>query len=194
MILEVPAGLHRRRAVFGLAHALGVLAVYWLWIIPVQDYFTERSGRIAAQQALLARLEGVAAEETAVQDLISRSSAELDRNEFLTGTNDGVIGADLQTRLKAIAEAGGARVKSVQSLQPTRNEAIKYVGARIDLSGTHAAIQRTVHAIETNKPYLFITSAVIKGPPNGPPNATTEPFIDAQLEIVGAILADEGAK
>jgi hypothetical protein len=47
-----------------------------------------------------------------MQGLVRDATAEMERGEFHTGTNDGAVGADLQTRLKAITEAGGARLQS----------------------------------------------------------------------------------
>ena len=79
-----------------------------------------------------------------MQDLLRRAATELDDGEFLAGANDGVVGADLQTRLKAITEAGDTKLQSVQSLPVTPNGLIKYVGARIELIGTLAAIQRAI--------------------------------------------------
>ena len=73
-----------------------------------------------------------------------------------------MVVADLQTRLKAIAEAAGARLRSVQSLPPKTKDEVRYVGARLDVYGTVEAIQRTVYAVEAGKPYLFVDQ-IMKG-------------------------------
>jgi general secretion pathway protein M len=184
-----------RRATFVAAHVAIMLAACWLWVIPLWDVFADRDARIAEQQALLGRLEGVAAREGAVQDLVRDAAADIDSGEFLTGANDGVVGADLQTRLKAITEAGGAKLQSVQSLPATHNGAIKYVGARIELIGTLAAIQRAIHAVESAKPYLFVTAATLKSSSAiGRPNVAEEPVVDAQIEVFGALRAEGVAR
>jgi general secretion pathway protein M len=193
MIAEIQSNALVRRVTFVAAHVAIMLAACWLWVIPLWDIFADRDARIAEQHALLRRLEGVAAREGAVQDLVRNAAAEINRGELLTGANDGMVGADLQTRLKAITEAGGARLQSVQSLPSTHNGAVKYVGARIELIGTLAAIQRAIHAVESGKPYLFVTAAALKSSsPIARPDLPAEPVVDAQLEVFGALRV-EGA-
>jgi general secretion pathway protein M len=193
MIAGIQSNALARRATFVAAHVAIMLVAYWLWVIPLWDVFADRDARIAEQRALLGRLEGVAARESAVQDLARNAAVEINRGELLTGANDGVVGADLQTRLKAITEAGGARLQSVQSLPATHNGAVKYVGARIELIGTLAAIQRAIHAVESAKPYLFVTAASLKSSSAiARPNVAEEPVVDTQLEVFGALRA-EGA-
>jgi general secretion pathway protein M len=192
MIAGVQSNTFVRRAAFVAAHVAIVVAVYWLWLIPLWDIFADRDTQIAKQYTLLGRLEGVAGHEAAVQDMVRKAAAELDRGEFLAGANDGAVGADLQTRLKAIAEAGGTRLQSVQSMPTTQNGAVKYVGARIELIGTLTAIQRTIHALESGKPYLFVAAAALKSSsPVARPDQPAEPAIDAQLDVFGA-LSPEG--
>jgi general secretion pathway protein M len=188
MIGAIQSNAIVRRTTFVAAHIAIMLVASWLWVIPFWDIFAERDVQIAKQLALLGRLEGIAAREGAVQDLLRRAAIELDDGEFLAGANDGVVGADLQTRLKAITEAGGAKLQSVQSLPVTPNGAIKYVGARIELIGTLAAIQRAIHAVESGKPYLFVTAATLKSSSAvARSDAPAEPVIDAQLDVFGAL-------
>lgn len=195
MIAMIQSSAFARRATFLTAHVAIVLAAYWLWFIPLWEIFADRDVQIAKQRALLGRLEGIAAHESAVQDQVHNVSAEFDRGEFLAAANDGAVDADLQTRLKSIAEAGGAKLQSVQSMPATHDGAVKYVGARIELIGTLAAIQRAIHALETAKPYLFVTAAALKSSsPVARPDQTTEPVVDAQLEVFGALRPEGTAR
>jgi general secretion pathway protein M len=195
MIARLQSNPFTRRATFVAAHVAIMLAMCWLWVIPLWDVFADRDARIAEQHALLGRLEGVAAREGAVQDLVRNTAAGIDSGEFLTGANDGVVGADLQTRLKTITEAGGTKLQSVQSLPATQNGAIKYVGARIELIGTLAAIQRAIYAVESGKPYLFVTAAALKSSSQlARPDLAAEPMADAQLDVFGALRAQGTAR
>jgi general secretion pathway protein M len=180
-----------RRAAVLAGNLAAALAVLTLLVMPVRDFFAERDERIATQRALLARLTAIAAQESRVQAVAREADAQVEHGEFLVGTNEGVIVADLQTRLKAIAEAAGARLRSVQSLPPKTRDEVRYVGARLDVYGPVEAIQRAIHAVETGRPYLFVGAAVIRtalpvntqGLAHIPP---PEPTIDAQLDIFGA--------
>lgn len=188
MIARIQSNAFIRRAAFIVTHVAIGLAVYWLWLIPVWEIFADRDAQIAKQRTLLGRLEDVASHDGTVQDLVRNAASEFERGEFLVGPNDGVVGADLQTHLKAIAEAGGAKLQSVQSLPTTHDSGVKYVGARIELVGTLAAIQSAIHALESGKPYLFVTAATLKSSsPIARLESPTEPVIDAQLDVFGAL-------
>ena len=82
----------------------------------------------------------------------------------------------------------------MQSLPPKTRQEVRYVGARLDVYGPLAAIQRTLHALELGMPYLFVDAAVLRAAPpvntQAMPNAAPqEPVIDAQLDIFGAVQA-----
>lgn len=181
-----------RRSAFIGGNVAAALAVVGFLVVPVQAFFAERDTQIATQRTLLARFAAVAGQQTRVEATAREADAQVENGEFLVGTNEGVIVADLQTRLKTIAEGGGARLRSVQSLPPKTRDEVRYVGARLDISGPLAAIQRTLHAVEAGTPYLFVDAAVVRvAPPTNAPglaNATAqEPMIDAQLDVFGAV-------
>jgi general secretion pathway protein M len=181
-----------RRSAFIGGNVAAALAVAGFLVMPVQAFFAERDAQIASQRTLLARFAAVAGQQTRVEAAARAADTQVENGEFLVGTNEGVIVADLQTRLKAMAEAGGVRLRSVQSLPPKTRDEVRYVGARLDISGPLAAIERTLHAVEAGRPYLFVDAAVVRvAPPTnapGPPNATAqEPVIDAQVDIFGAV-------
>jgi len=181
-----------RRTGFVAGNVAAALAVAAFLVMPVQAFFAERDARIADQRVLLARFTAIAAQQARVAAAAHEADAKVEDGEFLVGTNEGVVVADLQTRLKAMAEAAGARLRSVQSLPPKTREEVRYVGARLDVYGPLAAIQRTLHGVEAGTPYLFVDAAVVRAPP--PVNtqalanaAPQEPAIDAQLDVFGAV-------
>jgi general secretion pathway protein M len=180
-----------RRSAFVAGNLAAAFVAAVLLVMPVQAFFADRDAKIASQRTVLVRFNAVAAQQPRVEAAV-HADAQIEHGEFLGGTNEGVIVADLQTRLKAVAEAAGARLRSVQSLPPKTREEVRYVGARLDVYGPLAAIQRTLHAVETGKPYLFVDAAVIRAAPpvnaQALPNATTpEPVIDAQFDVFGAV-------
>src|SRR5437879_1408228 len=110
-----------RSTVFVLCN-LVILAAGLCAAIPIYELVGDRDSQIAERLGLLARLRSVAARETDVQAAAQRAEEQPDQGEFLSGPNDGVIGADLQTRLKTIADRSAARVRTMQGL-PTRSRA-----------------------------------------------------------------------
>jgi general secretion pathway protein M len=181
-----------RRGAFLAGNFAAALVLAAFAIMPARDFFAVRDGQIASQRMLLARLAAIAAQQARVDAAVRDAEAQVEHGELLLGSNEDVIVADLQTRLKAMAEAAGTRLRSVQSLPPKTREEVRYVGARLDVYGPLAAIQRTLHAVESGRPYLFVDAAVVRPAPPvnmpGPANAVAqEPMIDAQLDIFGAV-------
>jgi len=184
-----------RRAAFLVANLAAILAVVDVGIVPVRALLAERDTRIAEQRALLARLQAIAAQEATVQAMSRRAGADTPHDEFLGGRNEGVIAADLQTRLKAMIDGAGCRLRSVQGLPAKADGAINYVGVHVELAGPIQSVQKAIHAVETSRPYLFVTAATMRpSPAAGRQDAQTEPTIDAQLDVVGAIAPDGGMR
>jgi general secretion pathway protein M len=181
-----------RRAAFVAGNFTAALMIAALVVAPVQGFFAERAAQIASQRTLLARFAAMAAQQTRVEAAAREAEGQTEQGEFLVGTNEGVIVADLQTRLKTMAEAAGARLRSVQSLPAKTREDVRYVGARLDVFGPIAAIQRTLHAVEAGAPYLFVDAAVVRAAPSVNPAALAnaaaqEPVIDAQIDVFGPV-------
>jgi hypothetical protein len=176
-----------RRAIFLLVNAALALPIVVFVVLPIQGVLSDRNDRIAERRAVLARLMAIAAQEPNVQAIASDTNAQIRGDEFLSGPNENVISADLQTRLKAMTEAAGARSRAVQALPAKSSELIKFSGSRIEMFGTIQSVQRAVYAIETAKPYLFVTGAVIKPLPGANrPGVSEEPIIQARLDVAGA--------
>lgn len=175
-----------RRLTFVGGNLAAAVLVVCTVVLPVWSFFSDREDDIASKQAFLARLNAVAGQQASVQKLVQQSEAQGDRGEFLTGVPS-IITADIQTKLKGMAAAAGAQTRSVQGLPLKVEGQLRYIGARIDIQGPLQSVQRTLHAIESAKPYLFITEAIIKPAlPMGRPDAPGEPVIQAQLDVFGA--------
>lgn len=178
----------RRRALFLLGNLAICAAIIGAIAMPISLVFEDRDNRIADQLKVLARLSAIAAQAANVRSMVSDTSAQMRGGEFLTGPSENVISADLQTRLKAIIEAAGARSRAAQALPVKTADQIRYSGSRIEIFGSLQSIHRAIYAIESAKPYLFITSAAIKvsAPANRQGNRG-EPIMQAQLDIFGAM-------
>lgn len=179
----------RRRALFVLGNVAICVAIVGFVVLPAYTLFADRENRIEEQRKVLMRLAAIAAQAPNVQSMVSDTKAQMQGGELLVGPNDSIISADLQTKLKAIAEAGGAKLRAVQGLPVKTVDQIRYSGSRIEIFGSLQSIVKAVHAIESSKPYLFITGAALKSPPPPRQGASEEPVVQAQLEIFGAVQA-----
>ena len=178
----------RRRALFVLGNLAICAVIVGAMVMPTYVFFADRDNRISDKRKVLARLSAIAVQAASVQSIASDTSAQMRGGEFLIGPNENVISADLQTRLKAITEASGARSRAVQALAVKTNDQVRYGGSRIEIFGPLQSIRRAIYAIESAKPYLFITGATIRAlPPASRLGVAEEPIIQAQLGIFGAI-------
>jgi general secretion pathway protein M len=184
----------RRTAFLALNLAAG-LAIYGAIVHPVAALFDALDAEIATLSETLVRMKAIASRESGVAALARDVDAQSNFGEFLAGANEGVANAALQARLKTMTEAAGARVRAVQGLPARNSGQIRYIGARIDLSGTHGAVQKAIYAVESGKPYLFVSNAMMRASPStGPQGAAAEPVIDAQLDVFGAVQMEVPAK
>jgi general secretion pathway protein M len=192
MIATFRDNLFMRRTAFLTINLSACLVAYTLGVLPIRAVLAQREVQIDEQRQLLARLNAIAAQAQTVQGLLDTVDAAKEHAEFLRGSNPGVVAADLQTKLTALILSGGGRVRSIRSLPPKTVDGIKFLGAQIDISGPFRAIEQAVYSIENGTPFLFIAGATIK--PSIQPSTfsgsaalTTEPTLDAQLDVIGAL-------
>jgi hypothetical protein len=180
-----------RRAIFVFGHLAAALVLYLAFLLPVHDFFSARESYISEQRALLSRLTSIVEQEAQVQTASRQIAEQAKRGEFIAGSNEGVINAELQSRLKAKAEQSGARLRTVQALPIRTHEGVRYAGSRLEVFGPLQAIHRTLYAIENGTPYHFVTDAAIKPSlPVNRPNTTVEPTIEARLDVFVALQPD----
>src|SRR5262249_46305149 len=124
-----------RRTLFVLGNLVLCIAVADAITIPIRTFFAERDSLIADQRKVLSQLNAIADQEGHVRSIESNTEIQTQRGEFLVGPNEGIINADLQTRLKGIASSAGAQSRAVQSLPPRTKHNISYTGSRIEIYG-----------------------------------------------------------
>lgn len=180
-----------RAPIFAIGNLAAAITILFLIVVPIRDFFADRDAHIADQRALLARLKSIVAQAQNVRFVEQRTLEQLKRGEFIVGPNDGIINADLQTRLKAKAVQSGAQLRSIQALPPKSTDGVRYLGTQLDIYGPLPAIQRTLYAIEHGTPYHFISAALIKPSHSAQSRGTSaEPTIDARLEIFVGVQLD----
>jgi general secretion pathway protein M len=177
----------RRRVLFVFGNFAAYALIVGVIVMPIYALFADRDNRIEEQGKVLARLNAISAQATNVQSIVSDTKAQMQGGEFLAGPNENVVNADLQTKLKAMTEAAGARPRAVQALSVKTVDQIRYTGSRIEIFGSLQSILRAIHTIESSKPYLFISGAALKTLQPTRQGGSEQPVIQAQLDIFGAM-------
>ncbi|MEH2500328.1 general secretion pathway protein M [Bradyrhizobium sp. AZCC 1678] len=177
-----------RRGLFVGLNLCVFVSAYLLAIRPVVSLLSDQADRLAQARAALSNYRTIAARDAAVRSKAARAGDAASSSAFLQGASDGGINADLQARLKTVADQAGARVQSVRALEPGTDRDTRYLGAHLELTGSIAAIYTTLQTIEGREPYLFVDTATLRMPAT-PPGAvpTQEPSIEAQFDIYGPL-------
>lgn len=155
-----PAG---RRAIFAGVNLLFLLAFLVLFVEPARRFVADGAEAIAERRQTLARYQAVAAHEEQITEY-ARQVAEINaRGELFGGDGEGIVNANLQARLKTLAEQARVTVRSIQILPERSFKGVTLVGARIDVSGTYNDIHSLARALEGEPPLLIITAATLRG-------------------------------
>jgi general secretion pathway protein M len=155
-----PAG---RRAAFAGVNLLALLLAYMILVEPFRRMIADGAENIAERRQTLARYEAVAAHEAQIQGYAQQVADINGRGELFDGDSEGVINANLQARLKTIAEQTQVTVRSLQMLPEKSFDGVTLVGARLDVSGPYENIHALARALEGAPPLLLITAASLRG-------------------------------
>ncbi|WP_276121812.1 type II secretion system protein GspM [Pararhizobium qamdonense] len=114
---------------------------------------------IDEKRALLGKLKAIA---TAGVSFEAQLLPENDGNPMLlSGENEAVMSAALQSWLQDVVGTAGGQINSVNNVSETGENGIRMIGLRANLSGSMEVVHRTIASIENNQPRLFIKEVVL---------------------------------
>jgi hypothetical protein len=124
----------------------------------------------------------------------SNQSASPFTADFLSGANESLVVAGLQSRLRDLAIQNMVDLNSSNNL-PSRSEGgVTYLGLHIVLRGEIKDVQRVLHVIETGKPLLFVSRAIMRMDSwpiaSNVPERNGQPALVAELDVFGAMSPD----
>jgi hypothetical protein len=129
------------------AAAIGIIQVL---VVGIWSNYTS----IEEKRALLGRLNAIASAGGAIE---TRLLPQNDANPMLlSGENEAVVTADLQSWLQNVIGAAGGQINSVNNVSEAGESDISMIGLKVNLSGNMEAVHRTISSIESNQPRLFV--------------------------------------
>lgn len=171
-------------AVLAVAVAAPVLLIGW----PALSHHQQLAQDVADGGSQLERMRAaIGAERRAGQAV---ADAPMPDNIFFEADAEPALASLLQARLVEIAAAQKLQLLSSSQLPLRDDGQVKSIGIRINFRADMAAVQRLLHAIEGNRPLLFVEIADLRAelsPASAPANAA--PLIDATLDVFGAAAA-----
>lgn len=187
----LPTGVAGRALALALLALAGVIA--WFAVLtPLLEWHASRAEALAHKQALLPRLEALAAslpEWRRVQaEAASRAGA---RPSLLEGGTDAVAAAALQGKVQAMASQAGARVTSMEILAAEPRGPYRRIAVRVAAEGHLPELLDLLRAIGDAAPRMLVDAVQLNGP-NARSNTDTPP-IAASFTVL-AFRAGPGAE
>ncbi len=172
---------------FWLVNGLILVALYLLVVQPIRAALANGEDALAERRATLARYASVAAQAQRIESFAKGVAARNDGGQFIAGDNDGLVAANLQTRLKSAADGAKVEVRSLQALPSKTAQGSTLVGARLEVTGTIEAVRALVRDLEGGRPLLMIGDADLRSQTNiwGAPEGK-EPQLEAAIDVFGA--------
>lgn len=121
------------------------------------------------QQERLAQLERIATTQEPVRQLIAK--VQQDRNvtaQYLPQSVPALAAAELQQRLKALIEAAGGTLQSIQALPPVEEAGAVKVTIGAVMNGDVGGLQKVLYDLESQTPLLFVDNLEVSARMNRP--------------------------
>jgi general secretion pathway protein M len=181
----------RRLVALALLAAV-ILAVWGYVVAPVVAGYREAAESIAQSRQQLAQYRRIAARAPQLQAELDRlRQGELSRVGLLEGDKDTLVVAELQNRIKTLAEASGGELRSLQALPVRDEEHLRQITVRAHLSFGEEGLLQVLHALESSRPYLFIDNVDVRSRTTRPRRAPNQPeapagiALEARFDVIG---------
>jgi len=145
----------RRAAALGLLLVL-VLGAGALIAVPFYKLHEHYDTALESLQFRYAKLQNVAAQKPETLKALASVKTENAAKFFLKNTAPNLAGSELQDLVRAAVEKSGARLTSVQIAAPKEEGRYRQIVLNVQVLGNIAALQKTLHAIESSIPYVFV--------------------------------------
>lgn len=192
---RLPPAASRALAVFILLAAIGL--VYLGAVEPLLDDYQTTAATIADRKAAIARFRRVAAELPQRRaELAALRQRQATSEGFLEGTNDALVAAQIQNRIKALVEAAHGELKSTQVLPVQEEGKYRRITIRVQMLLDTEAGQRVLYGVETASPLLFLDNLDMRAHIGGDRRRelAQDPPLDVRLDVYGYMRAGKSAE
>ncbi len=183
----------RRKAAIGMAAGVAALLLATL-ALPLWFAHQHYDDALEDIDKRLVRYERLAAARLQLEQKLEGVRAMGSRKYFLKASAASLSAAEVQDRVRQFIESAGGRVISVQMGTPRDEGKFKQVPVTVQANANIMVTRRILHALETNQPYLFVDSLVVRAqvPPGYKPPPGFEPEMFIQFEVSGYAIPGSG--
>ena len=184
----------RRKAAIGFAAGVAALLLVAL-ALPLWFAHQHYDDALEDIDKRLVRYERLAAARPQLEQKLEGVRALGSRKYFLKASTASLSAAEVQDRVRQFIESAGGRVISVQMGTPRDEGRFKQVPVTVQANANIMVSRRILHALETNEPYLFVDSLVVRAqvPPGYKPPPGFEPEMFIQIEVSGYAVPGSGS-
>nr|WP_294551320.1 type II secretion system protein GspM [uncultured Rhodopila sp.] len=163
--IALPTG--RRGQALALGVSLLAAAVAWSGIAaPLLDSFQDRADRLRRQQALVQRMESLAAALPALREQAGRAvAAGRQSGAMLPGASDPLAAAALQQALDEQAAASGVRIASEEILPAQAAGAFRAIAVRVTATASYQSLVALLLALAQAEIPMIADDLALRGPP-----------------------------
>jgi general secretion pathway protein M len=131
---------------------------YFLGVQPLIDTYRAESGKAAQLELQVARYETVARQQSARRTELAalKQQQQVARSGALEGSNETLVAAQIQNRIKALVASGQGELVSTEILPAQEDGNFRRIGVRSQLSITMAGALQVFHGLEAQSPLLFL--------------------------------------
>jgi type II secretory pathway component PulM len=194
----IPIAWRTGRPGQALAVGCGLLGLGLIWlgaVAPLWSWYADRQALLEQRQAVLARMQGLAASLPALRAASANRHTVGTEAEsgMLPGTTDAVAAAALQEAVQKMATTAGASLTAVETLpSTTESERWRKVSLRISLNASWPVLIGLMRAVERSSSRIFIADVHFHSPAVVA-RATNLP-IQASMVLYGFRTADGRAR
>lgn len=181
MTRGLPTG--RTGQALALGIALAVPLLLWLGLVaPLAGFHQDRAEELERRQALVQRMERLAAQLPALRQQASAPAAA-SASALLEGESDAVAGAALQEAVQAMAAAAGAVLTSVETLPAERAGQYRRVSVRVSLNASWPVLVQLLESLAQSSPRMLVDDLQVQSSPLILQMATRP--LDASFTVIG---------
>lgn len=135
----------------------------------------------------LDRYRRIAASRPEVQRNLASMRAHDPRRFFLRSGAAALSAAEAQEAIRAIIEAGGGRLITMQAPSSRDDGRYRQVTVNVQLTANVIALRRILSALDARTPYLFVDGMMVRSqvPSNFKPGPGAEPEMFIQFDVSG---------
>lgn len=182
--MTLPVGFRGRAlAVLLLLIVAGVVVA--AVAVPAYVLYNRYDEALTAAESRIERYQRIASSKGEHQRALDVIKARESSRFFLKNSAPNLGGSELTDLVRPMLETNGSRLTSIQPVTVKDEGGFRVYSLNVGFNGTPAALQKTLYAIETSIPYLFVENVTLRATvPRGykpPPNQ--EPEVTAQIEV-----------